>query len=135
MIKEHAAAVLALLDAVNDVPPLNWHDGVVPAQTDPSVAPYVLVRFSEAPPDLNFVGMTHVYAMRIVCHCVAGTDAAVRTVVGRVRTALQDVTPTVSGRKCYPIRWEESTDIPIHERTGTLAASMVLVYVLRSVPA
>jgi hypothetical protein len=135
VIKEHAAAVLALLDADNAVPPLVVYDGVVPSDTDPSLTPYVLVRFSELSPELNFRGVTHTFALRITCHCVGGTDSAVRTVADRVRTALLDVTPTVSGRVCYPIRWEESAARPVQERTGMDVASMILGYVLRSVPA
>lgn len=135
MIREHAAAVLALLDADNTPPALTWFDGVVPSNVDPKLTPYVLVRFSEAPPELNFGGFTHVYALRVFCHVVAGSDAAVRTVVDRVRTALQDVTPTVAGRKCWPIRWEDSAEQDANERTGTVVASMIVGYVLRSVPA
>lgn len=135
MIDAHAEAILALLDAVNDPPPLNVHDGVVPPQVEAATDPYVLVRFSEAPPGLNYVGVTHVYGLRVSCYCVAGSNNAVRTVAERVRTALQDVTPTVTGRKCFPIRWEESTDMAANERTGSVVAQMVLTYVLRSVPA
>lgn len=134
MIKEHAAAVLALLDADNTAPALTWFDGVVPANTDPYLTPYVLVRFSEGPPELNFRGVSHMYALRFVCYCVAGTDSAVRTVVDRVKVAVQDVVPTVAGRKCYPIRWEESAEQRDNERTGTAVASMIVGYVLRSVP-
>lgn len=134
MIKEHAAAVLALLDADNTAPALNVHDGVVPAGIDPKLQPYVLVRFSEGAPALNYVGRTHVYALRIVCYCVAGSDSAVRTVIDRVKTALQDVTPTIPGRVCYPIRWEESAEFDASERTGSNVSMTVVGYVLRSVP-
>lgn len=134
MIVEHAAAVLALLDAVNDPPPLTVFDGRVPNETDPRTTPYVAVRFSEAPPELSFRGVTHEYGLRIICFCVGGTDRAARMVADRVKTALQDVTPTVAGRVCYPIRWEESSEQPPFERTGETISSLLIGYVLRSVP-
>lgn len=135
MIKEHATAVLALLDADNTAPALTVFDSIVPNLTDPALTPYVLVRFSEAAPELNFTRVSYVYGLRFVCYCVAGTDAAVRTVVDRVKTAVQDVTPTVTGRKCYPIRWDDSAEMSPQERTGTVVSSMIVGFVLRSVPA
>lgn len=136
MIREHAQAVLDLLNADNTPTALVVYDGVVPTSTTGEVGliPYVVVRFSEGPPELNFKRLTHVYALRVICHCVGGSDSAVRTVVDRVRTALQDVTPVVAGRKCYPIRWEDSAEHSANERTGTPVASMIIGYILRSVP-
>lgn len=135
MIKPHAAAVLALLQSQVSPIQLTVYDGVVPALIDPKTQPYVLVRFADGPPRLNFVGVSHEYMLRITCHCVAGNEAAARTVIDRVRTALQDVTPTVSGRKCYPIRWADAVTVDANERTGSVVSMAVVSYELRSVPA
>lgn len=134
MIREHAAAVLALLDADNTAPALNVYDGEVPAGIEPRTSPYVLCRFSEIRPELNYRGVTHVYGIQVTTFCVAGSDATSRTVAGRVRAALIDVAPTVAGRKCFPIRWEESADMRLNERTGSAVATLMVAYSLRSVP-
>lgn len=134
MIDEHAAAVLALLTAVDDPPPLNVHDGKVPANTDPATQPYVLTYFDAASPDLTFVGRSHTFQLGITCHSVGGSARAARMVQDRVRTALLDATPTVAGRKCFPIRWDSGSPPQRDEDTGALVMAAVDVYILRSVP-
>ncbi len=135
MIKAHAQAVLNLLDAENSPIPLTVFDGVVPAGVEPKTQPYVLLRFADGPPRLNFRGVTHEYLLRITCYCVAGNETAVRTVIDRVRTCLQDVTPAVAGRKCYPIRWADASAQDANERTGSVVSMSIISYELRSFPA
>lgn len=135
MLDQHAAAVLALLNAVDDPPPLNVHDGKVPAGVDPKVEPYVLPYFAGGSPDLTFRGTSHTFQLRITAHCVGGNAQAARLVSQRVRAALLDVTPTVPGRKCFPIRWEDSPPPQRDESTGSTVMDQVDTYVLRSVPA
>lgn len=131
----HAQAVLDLLNAVITTPRLVFDGKVSPPVADVKATPYVLARFAEAPPELNFQGVTHEYAMRVTCVCVGGNDKAARQMADLVKTALQDVTPTVATRKCFPIRWEESAEQPPSESTGVTVASQVRVYLLRSIPA
>lgn len=134
MIKVHAQAVLDLLNAQAVPFPLTVFDGVVPAAIEPKTTPYVVVRFSEGPPRLNFRGVTHEYLLRINCYCVAGSESATRTIVDGVTAALLDVTPVVTGRKCYPIRWVDSAEQDANERTGSVVSMMIIGYELRSVP-
>jgi hypothetical protein len=134
MIDAHAQAVLALLDADNTPPPLLVFDGVVPAGTNPGPTPYVVVYFDSGYPDLTFNGLSYRFELRITCHSVAGGGLSARIVADRVAAALLDVAPTVSGRKCWPIRWESGAPPVRHERTGDLIMNEVDVYLLTSIP-
>jgi hypothetical protein len=134
MIDEHAAAVLALLDADNASPALNVYDGKVPDGTDPRTSPYVLVYCYSTDPDLDFTGRSYTFTLNVVAHCVGGNAQAARMVADRVRTALVDVTPAVSGRSCYPIRRTESVPPQRDESTGSTVMDQVDTYVLSSVP-
>ena len=69
------------------------------------------------------------------CHCAGGNQIAARAVAQRVRAALLDVTPTVTGRKCWPIRREAGQLVDRDESTGLLVMDGVSVYRLESVPA
>ena len=137
MLAEHATAVLALLSVIDDPPPLVVLDGVNvdPATRKSYPPPYVLVYFDKAGRDVNFAGRSHRFAMGITCHSVGGSAGAARTVADRVEVALLDVTPTVPGRKCHPIRWDSGTPPDRNEETGSLVMDQVDVYVLRSIPA
>jgi hypothetical protein len=135
VIDEHAAAVLALLAAAPGPPALNVHDGKVPPGTDPAIKPYVLTYFDAGNPDLTFVGRSHTFQLGATCHSVGATARAARMVADRVRSALLDITPTVAGRKCYPIRWDSGVPPQRDESTGASVFSQVDVYILRSVPA
>lgn len=138
MIDDHAAAVLALLNAVDDPPPLVVIDGL---NTDPITrksvpAPYVLVYFDRTGRDVNFAGRTHSFTMGITTHCVGGSPRAARMVADRVDAALLDVTPTVAGRKCFPIRWDSDGGTVRDETVpGQPVLDQIAMYVLRSVPA
>lgn len=140
MIAEHAAAVLALLDADNTAPALVVHDGKVPNNA-PSVAeqPYVLVYFDDTDPELAdsrpLTGASQRYVMRATCHSVGGNALAARMVADRVRTALLDVVPVVTGRTCQPIRREDGQPVQRDEETLTSVFDKVDVYRVESVPA
>lgn len=133
---DHAAAFLALLDADNVSPALVVLDGHVPQGT---VAPYVLVYFADDDPDeaesRPLTGASQRHVTRAYCHSVGGNQAAARAVAGRVRTALLDVVPTVSGRRCQPIRREDGQPTRRDESTGSLVQNKIDVYRLESVPA
>jgi hypothetical protein len=136
MLDAHAAAVLALLDAVNDPPPLNVHDGKVPAGVDPRTSPYVLAYFAAHMPGRTFTGVSHEFQLRITLHCVGGSTRAARMVRDRVAVALIDVAPTVAGRQCDRIRVDEGGQEPQpNEVTGSTVVDYVETYVLRSIPA
>jgi hypothetical protein len=65
---------------------------------------------------------------------VAASGKAARIGAGRAQALLLDVRPTVAGRTCYPIRWEESVPPQRDESTGALVMDAVDTYVLASVP-
>jgi hypothetical protein len=134
-IAAHASAILALLDADNTPPALVVLDGAVPQTQLP---PYVLVYFDHTDPDQAesrpLTGASQRHVTRAICHCVGGNQAASRAVAQRVRTALLDVIPSVSGRTCAPIRAEDSQPTRRDETTGSLVMDTVLTYRLESVP-
>lgn len=136
MIQAHANAVLALLDADDAPPALVVLDGAVPDNVSP---PYVLVYFGDSSPEgadgHSLTGTSDRFVMRIVAHCVGGNQIAARAVAQRVRAALLDVTPTVAGRQCFPIRHEDGQPTQRDESTGVLVMDKVDVYRLESLPA
>lgn len=140
-IQAHAQAVLNLLDADNVPPALVVHDGVVPSGVDPKTSPYVLVYFATSTPGAaaapDKVPLTHdsdVVQVDAYCHSVGGSGAAARIVATRVRAALLNVTPTISGRVCMPIRHVDNQPPRRDEGTGSLVVDAVDVYRLVSVP-
>lgn len=134
MIDEHAAAVLALLDADNTAPPLVVYDGRVPNGVSVPANPYVLAYFAGGWPDLTFTSVTLTFQLRITLHCVGGNAQAARMVSDRARAALLDVKPTIASRSCYPIRWDLSLPPRRDETTGSMVMDQVDEYVLSSIP-
>ena len=134
MIDEHAAAILALLTAVDDPPPLNVHDGEVPPGTDPRTQPYVLVYFDSADPEATKEAAPYRFVLTVTCHSVAGSARAARMVGDRVRNALLAVTPTVAGRTCFPIYRDYGRPPSKDEVTGSVVMDQVDVYRLESLP-
>lgn len=135
MIQEHAAAMLALLDADNTPPALVVLDGKVPTGQIP---PYALVYFADIDPEdsdsRSLTGASQRYRCRGYVHCVGANQTAARMVAGRVRTAWLDIVPTVAGRQCMPIRREDGVQADPDETTGTAVFDLVGVYRLESVP-
>ncbi|MCX5066906.1 hypothetical protein OOJ91_13725 [Micromonospora lupini] len=133
-IRAHADAVLALLQAAPGS--LKVLDGAVPKD---GVPPYVLVYFADVDPELPdsraLEGTSERFVLRVYAHCVGENSATTRALGERVRTALLDVVPTVTGRVCWPIRREDGQPPQRNESTGTLIMDRVDVYRLESVPA
>jgi hypothetical protein len=137
-LQAHAQAVLTLLDADNTAPALVVLDGNVPVGQLP---PYVLCYFMVGTPaadqqpdkaDLSYDATA--VEVRAYCHSVGGNAAAARAVATRVRTALLNVTPTVAGRACFPIRWQDGLVPQRDESTGTVVFDAVDVYGFTTVP-
>lgn len=138
-IQDHANAFLALLQAV---PGMTTYDGAVPRA--PTVPPerYALVYFSIENPDgvaapdktsLTFDAVA--INARAYVHCVGGNAMSARAVSGLVRDAVLNVTPSVAGRSCFPIRWLEGQPPQRDESSGPLVMDLVDVYGWTSVPA
>lgn len=137
-IEAHAQAFLTLLDADNAAPALVVHDGRVPAAATP---PYVLVYTSVRRPDAalepdksSLTFDQYAVRARAICHSVGGSGAAARSVAARVAAALLNVTPSVVGRVCSPIRWVEGQEPARDEATGATYVDVVDVYEFGSIP-
>lgn len=110
------------------------YDGAAPAGV---VRPYVLIYSTVTRPseDLDNAadGRTRVWVARWICHCVGDNASAARAVAQRVRTALLDVSPTVSSLTCGRIRMEGDSLPPQRdESTGVLVMDAVETYRLRA---
>jgi hypothetical protein len=139
MQQPHAAAVLGLLDADNVSPALVVLDGKV---DDGDAPPYVLVYFrfprpsADSRPDASDLSFDQLaFTTTATVHSVAGSARAARAVQARVAAALLNVTPTVAGRSCSPIRWVDGQDPQRDEETLTVAFNAVDVYEFSSYPA
>lgn len=134
-IQAHAAAVLGLLTAD---PQLTVYDGKVTGSTYPYVLVYTFRQLPGgliAPDKTSLTGESTTVDMRFYCHCVGANAVAARAVQARVETALLDVTPSVVGRTCFPIRWLDGQQQNRDEETLALVVDAVDVYGLTSVPA
>lgn len=139
--QSHADAILALLASALPVsPPLVVYDGSVPANPADQ---YVLVYLATTTPSgTSLTGIHDRAVTRAYCHCVGRAelvaDAAMsaRAIAGRVSNALLNVTPSITGRVCFPIRDDGSDSPPQRdESTGVLVMDRLMLFRLESVPA
>lgn len=127
-IQDHVDAGLALLQADED---LTVFDGKVTSAVDHYVLVYTFRQLPTglvAPDKIRFTGQSRAVDMRLYCHCVGTTAAAARAIQGRVQQLLLDVTPTIAGRTCFPIRWIEGQQTQRDEQTLRAAFDEVDVY-------
>lgn len=129
----HATAVLGLLTGAG----LTVHDGAVPANP---TYPYCVLYTNSGNREATALTLTsahQIYDVQVTS--VGATAASARIYADKVNTALVDVTPTVSGRTCWPLRVEVS-QTPQEDRDITLPGTAthphyaVAVYRLASVP-
>lgn len=134
----HAQAILALLAAA---PPgtepgpalVVHHDAVIPPGAVPPYArPYI---YTAATASTSIRHQTDRVVTIATIHCVGANDTAARAVAGRVAAALLDVTPTIAGRTCFPIRCDGTLPVDKDESTGPLVMDQVVTYRLESLPA
>lgn len=139
-IQDHADAFLALLtDAPGGPPDLVVHDGAVPSGgTPPYALAYVFIETPDgftAPDKISLTYASTAINARAYVHCVGANAVAARAVAGRVRAAVLDVTLTVAGRSCFPVRWLEGQPPQRNEEIpGTTIFDQVDVYGFSSVP-
>lgn len=132
----HAAAILAALRATPlTVYPLeNGQPGteMVPAKAGPPyVVAWIQVRYILGPTiDLRSTRAV----TTVTLHSVGLTDTAARVVAGVARDALLDLVPTITGRRCWPIRHDDGQPPRPDESTGRLVVDQVDVYRLESLP-
>jgi len=133
----HAVAILTALRAVPNLtvyPPENMQPGVemVPAGARPPyVVVYIQVTYALGP---TIAMQSSRGIARATCHSVGLTDTAARVVAGLVRGALLDVVPTIAGRRCWPIRYDDGQPPRTDESTGRLYVDQVDVYRLETLP-
>jgi hypothetical protein len=133
MIQLHANAFLALLQPGGG-PPV--HDGKVPQG---AVTPYLLVYFDDGDPEeadsRPLKGASERHVTRCIVHGVGVTGSSARAMQQFARTQLLDIVPTVTGRRCLPIRREDGQPTIRDETTGASFFDSVSTYRLESVPA
>jgi len=131
--RAHSDAFMALLGAN---PKLNPLKGKVPQGTEP---PYVTVYFSDTHPAdeqaNNLDGGSQRYTLWATTHSVGENEDAALIVSDQVGASVLDVTPTVPGRTCWPIRRELGRDVRRDESTGITVQDKVDVYRIESMPA
>jgi len=129
----HATAVLSLLTGAG----ITVHDGAVPANP---AYPYAVLYTNPGDRDatnLDYSSDVQTYDVQVTS--VGASAAAARITADKVNTALVDVTPTVTGRTCWPLRVaatqtaREDRDVTI-PGTATHPHYAVAVYRLQSVP-
>lgn len=128
----HIAALLALLNGHVHLT-ARVHRETVPDGTAP---PYVKVYFHVHYMDHDQLTNPSTRAVaRVISHSIGSTAEAADVVAGNVREALLGITPTVSGRTCFPVRQEQSIPPDSDESTGQPAYwDQIDVYRLDTVP-
>lgn len=128
----HAVAFLSLLRATG-MRVFPDADGNTPTATTP--LPYVVAWISVR---YDLDGTLAAKSSRAVAtatlHSVGGNDTAARITAGRVRAALLDVVPEMTGRRAWPIRNEESRPVAPDESTGRRVMDQIDLYRLESLP-
>jgi hypothetical protein len=124
----HAAVLLALLEAI----PQPVYDGEVPSgATRPYVLVYITVQTSDTS---TFTAASDITTVTLYAHCVGDTAAAARLVQAAVRSALLNITPTISGRTCGQISEDEALSPDTDETTGVSVMDAISIYSLTTWP-
>jgi hypothetical protein len=124
-----ADAGLNLLRVDAGPPALVVFDGPIPAGTQPPyVRVYTHIEWPADDPNNALDGVSGRAVVRWYCHCVGGNDQAARGVTQRVRAALLDKRPAVTGMVPGMIRHEQSIPPVTDETTGTAVLDAVNVY-------
>ena len=117
MIREHVAAVKALLTAVlADA----VYDGEAPSAADPTTPERYVVLWPDNgdPQAEHLCGTSSTVTMLIQTTAVGKTADQARWVADKVFPALLDVRPTVAGRVCDPIRHDTAQPIRRDDDAG-----------------
>lgn len=135
----HINAALDLLRADTNLTVYPDPEGLVPLERD-RADHYVIVYTSiERPPGLagasnRLPGRSDTWVVRYYCHCVGPNAYSAAAVAGRVRVALLDVTPTITGRTPKPIKQDGDQPANRDDSTGSPVYDQVVIYRLRTSP-
>lgn len=129
MIRSLTAEVKGMLAAE----PFPTYVGVAP---DNAPSRYVVLHPDQAAAEeSSFAGDSEWRPWRFITHCFGTTPDQAQAVYERVEAAFLDVTPTVSGRSCTPIRKESSLPISRDEDVQPPVFLARDAWVFSSVPA
>ncbi|SCL21706.1 hypothetical protein [Micromonospora inyonensis] len=129
----HATAFLSLLRAVPGLRVFPDGEGGTPTATTalPYVVAWISVRYDLGP---TIEGRSSRGVATATVHSVGANDTAARITAGRVRVALLDVVPAMTGRRPYPIRQDASLPPDVDESTGRRVFDQIDQYRLESLP-
>lgn len=135
----HAKAGLDLLTAAFAAPGIPLYDGKLPASTTtlamPWVMAYTTVEWEYDDPDVSILHESSTVITTWQLQVAAANNTAAMAVLGLIRAALLDVVPTVSGRKCGPIRMVSVQIGRSDEGIGTAVLDPIAIYELKTRPA
>lgn len=100
----------------------------------PYVRVYTSIENPDGDPGNSLAGLSSTWITRWYCHCVGANEYAAGAMAMRVRVALLDVRPVITGRSCGLIRKEASTQATRDESTGSPVHDRTDVYRLRTEP-
>jgi hypothetical protein len=131
----HAQAGLNLLRADSALTVVPDLEGNVPAELpDRYVRVYTDVSWPDSPEGRALDSRSATCTTRYYTHAVGPNEVSALIVAGRVRAALLDQRPTVTGRVVGMIRQEVSNPPTRDESTGVAVFDAVRVYVLQTQP-
>lgn len=131
----HIDAALDLMRADAGLTVYPDPEGTVPlAPAPPYVRVYTTIDRPPDDPGNALAGLSSTWIVRWYVHCVGDTEYAAAAMAMRVRSAVLDRRPVISGRNCGPIRQEAGQPPTRDESTGVSVFDEVLVYRLRTEP-
>lgn len=133
--KDHIEAGLALLRADTGLVVYPDAEGYVPDQrADEYVRVYTSIERPLTDPASKMDGRTSAWVVRWYCHNVGSTEHSATAISMRVRAALLDIKPTITGRICGFIRHDSSVPTNPNDTTGETIYDRVEVYRMRTSP-
>lgn len=135
--RDHIDGGLALLRADTGLTVYPDAEGFVPEA--PSMPDHYVRVYTSIERPINGAsnrldGRSSTWVVRWYVHGVGPNEYAALAVAMRVRAAWLDITPTVAGRVCGPIRQEASQPTSRTEHTGTAVYEKVDVYRMQTSP-
>lgn len=135
--KLHMDAGLGLLRADTGLTVYPDAEGNTPdphARADHYVRVYTAIERSAEHPNSTLAGTSDTWTVRWYCHCVGPNEYSATAVAMRVRAALLDVRPVITGRSCGLIRQEAGNPPTRDEMSGATVEDAQVVYRLVTQP-
>lgn len=136
--QEHAAVALDRLRTYRASPPTVF-DGKVTASTKP---PYLLVRTSlvwlgaqNRPDAVNLANDVRNCTCTVRVYGVGESAEAARLLIGYATDAFRNWRPVITGRNCMQMNHDDSSEVPVDERTGVSYFEFADIWSFTSSPA